>query len=206
MTLLTLVGMYNTVTYYLYLTVWYHTILHQHHSKYISKIMSEDNLDSDEPTAADYAEIPTEDNLLTVTGQDEDDDHHDAHHGIPVHDEIVACSASNSFPRYHAILTSFMSHFHQKSTPYPPDHVFTDEDLLAVTPNQVCAYLNAKAFGKSSPGAHDKLSCNSAGVEFARKAIGHCMPHRDLDWDVVSKTGNPVRPSQVRCLMERIRS
>ncbi|KAL7483891.1 hypothetical protein ACHAW6_009531 [Cyclotella cf. meneghiniana] len=166
--------------------------------------MSEVNLDSEEPTAADYAEIPTADNSLTGTCQNVDDHH--AHHDIPVHDEIVACSASTNFPRYHAILTSFMSHFHQKSTPYPPDHVFADQDLLAVTPNQVCAYLNAKAFGKSSPGAHDRLISNWAGIEFVRKAIGHCMPHRDLDWDVDSKTGNPVRSSQVRCLMERIRS
>eukprot|EP00804_Cyclotella_cryptica_P005650 CCRYP_000027-RB/>CCRYP_000027-RB protein AED:0.02 eAED:0.02 QI:1046/1/1/1/0/0/3/159/443 len=64
----------------------------------------------------------------------------------------------------------------------------------------------ARAFCMEAAMVGRELRSNWAGLEFARKAIGQCLPQRDLDWDVESKSGNPVRSSQVRCLMERIRS
>ena len=99
-------------------------------------------------------------------------------------------------PRYHAIFVNFMSYFHEKSTPYPQDHVFTSEDLLAITPDEICGYLNTKAFGKLNPEAQDKLASNWIGVDFIRKAIEHNLPQEN----------NPARSSQVQNLMDRIRS
>ncbi|KAL3798098.1 hypothetical protein ACHAWO_010842 [Cyclotella atomus] len=105
-------------------------------------------------------------------------------------------SAAPQTPRYRSIFVNFMSHFHQKSTPYPQDQDFTDEGFLAVTPHHVCVYLNVKAFGKPKPEDHDKLILNFTGVDFIRKAIEYYMPHEN----------NPARSNEVLSLMDKIRS
>jgi hypothetical protein len=147
-----------------------------------------DNIDLEEH-AADYAAAATL-------------PHEDVEDAIaPPADE-----STNHSPRSYSIFLNFMSHFHEKSTPYPQEHIFSPEDLQAITPNAIVSYLNVKAFGKSNPGSYEKLISNWAGVEFIRKAIGQYMPQRDYEWDVVNKSGNPVKSTQVQCLMDRIRS
>jgi hypothetical protein len=144
--------------------------------------MADNNIDTEEreplsSAEADPMEAPTE---------------HDEEATPPPEKPVGSHSTSNV---YHAILINFMSHFHEKSTPYPNDHEFSSEDLRAVTPNDVCVYLNKKAFGRANPGLNDKLTSNWSGVEFIRKAIDHYMP----------QDNNPAKSSQVKTLMDSIR-
>ena len=128
---------------------------------------------------------PIDQQALTTAAPQQDESN------IPSPENYVAHS-----PRYYAIFVNFMSYVHEKSTPYAQDHEFTSEELLHVTSNHVCAYLNIKAFGKASPGANDKLISNFSGVDFIRKAIEHCLPEEN----------NPTRSHQVRSLLDNIQS
>lgn len=141
--------------------------------------MTDDNIEIEERASADV-ELPA------VAQPDQADD------SISAPTE----SAVSQPPRYRSIFVNFMSHFHQRSTPYQQDQEFTDEDVLAVTPYHVCIYLNVKAFGKSNAEDHDKLISNAAGVEFIRKGIEYYMPHEN----------NPARSGEVLSLMDKIRS
>lgn len=58
--------------------------------------------------------------------------------------------------RYYTVLRDFMSYFHQRTIIYPPDHEFTNDELSAITPNDVVNWMNIKLFGTLDPGPTTK--------------------------------------------------
>ena len=118
----------------------------------------------------------------------------------PDHDDEIAPSealtSSHSHPRSRTIFINFMSHRHEKSKPYPQDHEFTAEDLMAITPQDICDYLTILAFGKANPDENTKLISNYSRVDFLRSAIQHHLPQEN----------NPAASNKVKTFMQHIRS
>ena len=107
-------------------------------------------------------------------------------------------------PRYLTILCEFMAYFHEKDKPYPKDHEFTVDDLAAITPSDICKWMNVKAFGTSTPGMDAKLvGSGSSSLEFAKKAISFYMPIKG-SYDHERKFGNPTRSRQVKELLQKV--
>jgi hypothetical protein len=107
-------------------------------------------------------------------------------------------------PRYLTILCEFMAYFHEKDKPYPKDHEFTVDDLAAITPCDICKWMNVKAFGTATPGMDAKLvGSGSSSLEFAKKAISFYMPIKG-SYDHERKSGNPTRSRQVKELLQKV--
>ena len=55
--------------------------------------------------------------------------------------------------RYKSVLAAFMSFLHgrQPDNLYERDHVFTEAELTAVIPSDVCRYMRLKAYGAEFP-------------------------------------------------------
>ena len=88
---------------------------------------------------------------------------------------------------------------------YGKDHVFEKEHLLSLTPKDICAYFNLKAFGTSHPSddCTSKLG-RSSSLMFYKKAISYFMPHKLMGWNIQSMTGNPTKSIDVNNLVGKV--
>ena len=88
----------------------------------------------------------------------------------------------NTSKSYAACLISFMSFM--DGVQYNTTSAFSREQLLAITANQVAAYLNNKAYGTPTPGLNDRPNQGrSNSLAFHKKAISHFMPLCTMQWD-----------------------
>ncbi len=71
-------------------------------------------------------------------------------------------------------LSTFKAHYHQKPTPYPKDHEFEEDDLLAITPNDIVRWMNVKAFGKTEPDENSQLVGSSWSSLGFMKKVSYC--------------------------------
>lgn len=97
-----------------------------------------------------------------------------------------------------------MAFFHEKANPYPKDHEFTNDDLAAITPSDICKWMNFKAFGTSTPEMDANLvGSGSSSLEFMKKAVSFYMPEKGYYNDEL-KCGNPTRSRQVKELLQKV--
>lgn len=107
-------------------------------------------------------------------------------------------------PRYTSLLCEFMAYVHQKAKPYPKDHEFSEDELNAITPADMCRWMNVKAFGTPNPGIDARLTgAGSSSLEFMKKAISFYMPLKQ-NWDPDRGQGNPTRSKEVKEVMHRV--
>ena len=72
-------------------------------------------------------------------------------------------------------LFGIKAHYHQRPQPYPKDHEFEEDDLLAITPNDVVRWLNVKAFGTADPDENAQLVGSSwSSLGFMKKVSCGC--------------------------------
>ena len=78
------------------------------------------------------------------------------------------------------------------------DHQWTDEDLYAITPRDVCRYLKKKAYGTPDPGPGDRpIFARDEGLSYSKKAISFFMPNSLMQWNPQREEGNPTRSKEV---------
>ena len=105
---------------------------------------------------------------------------------------------------YTACLVSLMSFV--DGVDYDTSASFSEEQLQAITANQVAAYLNLKAYGKSTPVLSDRpIHGQSNLLVFQKKAISHFMPLRSMQWDDIYQRGNPTRSSAVNDVITKVK-
>lgn len=106
--------------------------------------------------------------------------------------------------RYWSTLLSLMSL--KDGVMYDRDHVFTDEHLLTLTPDDVVEFFNLKVYGTPHPDvdATPKLG-RSTSLESYKKHISYFMPNRLICWDVQNNRGNPTRSIKVNSLINKIK-
>ncbi|KAG1689228.1 hypothetical protein DVH05_002722 [Phytophthora capsici] len=106
--------------------------------------------------------------------------------------------------RYQAILVEFMSFINAQK--YASDATFTREVLLKITPEDVCKWVNYRAFGEAYPSEGAKPVCaRSSTLAYAKKAISSFMPRVAVPWDPVRKEGNPTRSELVNKVIKTVK-
>ena len=98
-------------------------------------------------------------------------------------------------------LMSFIDGVHYDATAS-----FTRDELLAITADQVAAYLNKKAYGTPSPSPDDRPHhMRAASLAYHKKAISQFMPLRIMAWDDINLRGNPTRSTAVNDVITRVK-
>jgi hypothetical protein len=91
-------------------------------------------------------------------------------------------------------------------TNHPRTYMFSDDELLALTPEHLHAYMCKYAFGTATPSVEDDPTfARSSTLEVAKKAISFYMPNRLMPWNSQTNSGNPTRSTQVNDLIKRIK-
>ena len=90
--------------------------------------------------------------------------------------------------------------------PYTMATVFTQEQLLTITPEQLCQWLKYKVYGDPDPGEDDRPSLGRANtLMFAKKAISFYMPNKITTWSVETNKGNPTRSIPINDLICKVK-
>lgn len=98
------------------------------------------------------------------------------------------------------------AHYHQRPTVYPKDHVFEENELLPITPSDICRWMNVKAFGTADPDDNAPLVGSSwSSLGFMKKSISFFLP-RNAPWDPVEGRGNPTKSEEVKSLLLRVKT
>ena len=85
---------------------------------------------------------------------------------------------------YSASLRRFMSH--KTGQAYGKEHTFNDEELLAITPDDLVKFFNLLAYGVDSPDADAKpTACRSSTLYNYKKKISFFHPRKNQPWDPI---------------------
>lgn len=110
----------------------------------------------------------------------------------------------DSRPEYFRYLLEFMSFkdgFH-----YQPDAVFTNRELLRITPIDIERWFKLKVFGTPDPANNAQPTFGrSSSLEHYKKSISYYMPDRLHGWCISTGTGNPTRSAQVNSLINKVK-
>ena len=101
--------------------------------------------------------------------------------------------------RYKSVLAAFMSFLHRRlpGDSYERDHVFTEAELTAVIPLDVCRYMRLKAYGSEFPSPDtNPIHSRHSAISFDKKAISFWMPNRDK-WSVTRTEGSSTQSKDV---------
>jgi hypothetical protein len=98
-----------------------------------------------------------------------------------------------------------MSFVHGRA--YQADHVWTNDDLLAVTPKIIVRYIKIKVYGSENaqPDVQPSLNYRSSTVLFLKKAWSYFMPNQITPWNEISHVGNPTRSTVVNKIIKEIK-
>jgi hypothetical protein len=110
---------------------------------------------------------------------------------------------------YHGVLRRLMACLH-KVDAYEKDHVFSQDELVALTPtgSDIKRWMCVKASSMPEPGPDDHdhpTECRSSSIEFWKKAISSFMPNRLMQWNALSNVGNPTKSIEVNDLVEAVK-
>ncbi|KAI9981083.1 hypothetical protein PInf_010492 [Phytophthora infestans] len=89
---------------------------------------------------------------------------------------------------------------------FPTSTVFSQEELLEITPDDVCHWMNYRAFGDRSPTEDaNPVNARASTLEYAKKAISSFMPRRTVPWDPIRNEGNPTRSEAVNAVIKKVK-
>jgi hypothetical protein len=107
---------------------------------------------------------------------------------------------------YNGVLRRLMTFVHGLEDVYEKDHLFSQEELAALTPNDIKRWMCVKAYGTAEPGVDDNPTlCRSTSLEFWKKAISFFMPNRLMSWNVLSNVGNPTKSIEINDLIKAVK-
>ncbi|ETO81250.1 hypothetical protein F444_04403 [Phytophthora nicotianae P1976] len=96
--------------------------------------------------------------------------------------------------RYKSALVAFMSF--KDGVNYSADMNFSEQARLNITPEQLCRWMNHRAYGSEQPTKDMKPThARSSILEFYKKAISSFIPRLTIPWDNVKATLLVLRPS-----------
>jgi hypothetical protein len=105
---------------------------------------------------------------------------------------------------YQGYMVQFMSYLHGMQ--YDKDHIFDNESLYNITPDDVTRWLCVKCFGVEYPDPDDPPSlCRSTSLEVYKKALSWYMPNRIQPWDCRNNTGNPTKSKEVNEIIKHVK-
>mmetsp|Transcript_26866 Transcript_26866/g.38107 ORF Transcript_26866/g.38107 Transcript_26866/m.38107 type:complete len:262 (+) Transcript_26866:298-1083(+) len=106
--------------------------------------------------------------------------------------------------RYKPTLVKLMSFL--DNVQYEKNHIFTAEQLGALTPNDVLRWMNVQTFGIPNPAldANRTLAWSNT-IKYWKKALSHFMPNRLMPWNRLSNQGNPTKSTEILDLIKRVK-
>ena len=105
---------------------------------------------------------------------------------------------------YASELAAFMSY--RDGMKYASTTVFSAEQLLAITPEEITAYFNVRAYGTPSPTPETKPKvARSNTLLDLKKKISWFMPLREMQWHPISKQGNPTKSRKVNDVVNAVK-
>jgi hypothetical protein len=108
--------------------------------------------------------------------------------------------------QYLPYLLKFMTWKHGREEEYEKGTVFTQAQLLEITPRDLVRYMSLQAYQTEDPTPEDKpIHARSGGLEVVKKAISSFMPNKNVKWNVESQTGNPTMSVAVNDLIKKIK-
>ncbi|ETI52765.1 hypothetical protein L915_04047 [Phytophthora nicotianae] len=106
--------------------------------------------------------------------------------------------------RYKPALVAFMSF--KDGVNYPADMNFSEQARLNITSEQLCRWMNHRAYGSEQPTKDMKPThARSSTLELYKKAISSFMPRLTIPWDNVRHEGNPTRSEAINQLIKTVK-
>ena len=88
---------------------------------------------------------------------------------------------------------------------YEKEHVFDQDRLAAIVPEDVVRFLNYKAYGCPNPTESDRpTKGRSHALFYYKKAISQCLPNKHIPWNDIARAGNPTRSIAVNECIRRV--
>ena len=86
-------------------------------------------------------------------------------------------------------------------------HIYSEQELLTITPEQLYAFMANKLFGRPDPDYEvDKPTLGrSSSLAFTKKAISYFMPNKLMGWNQGTHQGNPTKSVLVNDLIKDVK-
>jgi hypothetical protein len=105
---------------------------------------------------------------------------------------------------YRSIFINFMRW--KDAINYEDNEQFNDEILCSLEPDDICRWMNLKAYGVEEPDSEARPThCRSSTLEFIKKSISSFIPRRSAPWDPIRREGNPTRSADVNNLIKKVK-
>ncbi|ETI41600.1 hypothetical protein F443_13181 [Phytophthora nicotianae P1569] len=106
---------------------------------------------------------------------------------------------------YKPELVKFMPY--KDNVSYRKDRTFTVDELLRITPEDLCGWMNEQTYGDPEPSDDMRtMHRRSTILEFTKKATSSFMPRINLTWGPVTERGNPTRSDVVNKLIKGVKN
>ena len=107
---------------------------------------------------------------------------------------------------YHRATRPLMSFVHA-GREYQPSHVWTRDELLAVTPDIIVRYIKLKVYGSEDAQADvtPPLYYRSSTIKFWKKAWSYFMLNQMTPWNKIAGMGNPTRSIAVNKIIKAMK-
>ena len=91
-------------------------------------------------------------------------------------------------------------------TDYAKDHVFSQQRLSELTPEDLLRWMNIKTYGVAEPpdDANPTLA-RSNSIKFWKKSLSHFMPNKLTPWNELANVGNPTRSTLINKLIKDVK-
>jgi len=103
--------------------------------------------------------------------------------------------------QYHKVLIEMMTYLN--GVAYTQAHEFSSEELERLKPHDIYRWMAWKVYGTDDPSPQDNpTEGRSTSLKYYKKAISFYMPNRRMQWNEVTKAGNPTRSEDINNLIQ----
>ena len=90
---------------------------------------------------------------------------------------------------------------------YSKCHVFSKEELIVLTPDDVYYWLANTAYGTPNPrkGVDHPTEGRSTLLEYNKKLSHFFIPYKHLGWNELSEVGNPIKSGSDLVLIKAVK-
>lgn len=104
---------------------------------------------------------------------------------------------------YYDTLRAFLGYI--DGVKYGRGHVFSNERLSRVVPEEIVQFFNFKAYGDPNPSSDARPTHGrSSALYYYKKAISQCLPNKHIPWNDLARAGNPTRSIAVNDMVKRV--
>ena len=93
---------------------------------------------------------------------------------------------------------------HKDKTVYPGDKVYLDEEVLAVTPEDLYKWMCFRIYGNEDPVPNMTPKYRSSAIEYWKKGVSYFM-NTTSKWNEGSRTGNATQSKKVNNLINAVK-